>query len=103
MRPKRSNLLDFFQTNKNLVSKQVSSPLSSSLRPRQPRLALRRRMKWKKDHKLPNTKSKLPETLPAATTSSPRLIKKEEHERELDPMLLNDYIKEESCSSDSSN
>ncbi|CAF0979220.1 unnamed protein product [Adineta ricciae] len=62
-----------------------------------------RRMKWKKDHKLPNTKSKLPETLPAATTSSPHVIKKEEQERELDPMLVNDLIKEESFSSESSN
>jgi hypothetical protein len=60
-------------------------------------------MKWKKDHKLPNTKSKLPETLPAATTSSPNLIKKEEQEHELDPMILNGYIKEESFSSESSN
>ncbi len=58
-----------------------------------------RRMKWKKDHKLPNTKSKLPDTLPAATTSSPNLIKKEE----LDPMIINGYIKEESFTSESSN
>jgi hypothetical protein len=60
-------------------------------------------MKWKKDHKLPNTKSKLPDTLPAATTSSPNLIKKEEQEHELNPMILNSYIKEESFTSDSSN
>jgi hypothetical protein len=58
-------------------------------------------MKWKKDHKLPNTKSKLPDTLPAATTSSPNLVKKEEHE--LDSMIINGYIKEESFSSQSSN
>ncbi|CAF1089511.1 unnamed protein product [Adineta steineri] len=62
-----------------------------------------RRMKWKKDHKLPNTKSKLPDTLPAATTSSPNHIKKEEQERDIDPMIMNDYIKEESFSSESSN
>ncbi len=60
-----------------------------------------RRMKWKKDHKLPNTKSKLPDTLPAATTSSPNLIKKEEDE--FDPMIRNSYIKEESLTSESSN
>ncbi|CAF0859745.1 unnamed protein product [Didymodactylos carnosus] len=30
-----------------------------------------RRMKWKKDHKLPNTKSKLPDTLPNTTMSTP--------------------------------
>lgn len=58
-------------------------------------------MKWKKDHKLPNTKSKLPDSLPSATTSSPNRIKKEEHE--LDSMLLNGFIKEESLSSDLSN
>jgi hypothetical protein len=60
-------------------------------------------MKWKKDHKLPNTKSKLPDTLPTATTSSPKLIKKEEQEHELDSMMMNGYIKEESCTSESSN
>ena len=58
-------------------------------------------MKWKKDHKLPNTKSKLPDTLPAATTSSPNLIKKEEHD--YNPMMINGFIKEESLTSDSSN
>jgi hypothetical protein len=58
-------------------------------------------MKWKKDHRLPNTKSKLPDTLPSATTSSPNLIKKEEQEHELAPMIMNDYIKEESFSSES--
>ena len=58
-------------------------------------------MKWKKDHKLPNTKSKLPDTLPAATTSSPNLIKKEEHD--YDPMMINGFIKEEALTSDSSN
>lgn len=57
-------------------------------------------MKWKKDHKLPNTKSKLPDTLPAATTSSPNLIKKEEHD--YDPMMINGFIKEESLTSESS-
>jgi len=64
---------------------------------------MNRRMKWKKDHKLPNTKSKLPDTLPAATTSSPNHIKSEEQEREIDPMITNDYIKEESFTSESSN
>ncbi|CAF4312893.1 unnamed protein product [Rotaria socialis] len=49
-----------------------------------------RRMKWKKDHKLPNTKSKLPETFPSATTSSPNFIKKEEQEDDIDPNDFND-------------
>ena len=57
-------------------------------------------MKWKKDHKLPNTKSKLPDTLPSATTSSPNLIKKE-HDQ-FDSMTINGYIKEESLTSESS-
>ena len=60
-------------------------------------------MKWKKDHKLPNTKSKLPDTLPSASTSSPNLIKKEEQEHEFDPMIIHGYIKEESLTSESSN
>ncbi|CAF1163567.1 unnamed protein product [Rotaria sordida] len=62
-----------------------------------------RRMKWKKDHKLPNTKSKLPDTYPSATTSSPNLIKKEEQEHHIDTIVMSDYIKEESFSSTSSN
>ncbi|CAF4935413.1 unnamed protein product [Rotaria sp. Silwood1] len=64
-----------------------------------------RRMKWKKDHKLPNTKSKLPDSYPSATTSSPNIIKKEEQEQEhdIDPILMSNYIKEESFSSTSSN
>ena len=57
-------------------------------------------MKWKKDHKLPNTKSKLPDTLPSATTSSPNLIKKEDDQ--FDSMTINGYIKEESLTSESS-
>ncbi|CAF1660690.1 unnamed protein product [Adineta ricciae] len=60
-----------------------------------------RRMKWKKDHKLPNTKSKLPDQLPAASTSSdsssPNLIKKEQQE------ILSPFIKEETFSDESSN
>ncbi len=60
-------------------------------------------MKWKKDHKLPNTKSKLPDQLPAASTSSdsssPHLIKKEE----IDSFGISSFIKEESFSADSSN
>ncbi|CAF0903621.1 unnamed protein product [Adineta ricciae] len=60
-----------------------------------------RRMKWKKDHKLPNTKSKLPDQLPAASTSSdsssPNLIKKEQQE------ILSPFIKEETFSNESSN
>ena len=58
-------------------------------------------MKWKKDHKLPNTKSKLPDQLPAASTSSdsssPSLIKKEQQE------ILSPFIKEETFSDESSN
>jgi hypothetical protein len=61
-------------------------------------------MKWKKDHKLPNTKSKLPDQLPAASTSSdsssPHLIKKEQ---EIDSFAISSFIKEESFSEDSSN
>lgn len=61
-------------------------------------------MKWKKDHKLPNTKSKLPETFPSATTSSPNQIKKEEQEHDIvDPLTMNNFIKEESFSSTSTN
>ncbi|CAF1275263.1 unnamed protein product [Adineta steineri] len=60
-----------------------------------------RRMKWKKDHKLPNTKSKLPDQLPAASTSSdsssPHLIKKEQQE------IISTFIKEESFSGESTN
>lgn len=63
-------------------------------------------MKWKKDHKLPNTKSKLPDQLPAASTSSdsssPHMIKKEEEEEE-DSYGISNLIKEESFSSHSSN
>jgi hypothetical protein len=61
-------------------------------------------MKWKKDHKLPNTKSKLPDQLPAASTSSnsssPNLIKKEQN---IDSFGISTFIKEESFSEDSSN
>jgi hypothetical protein len=61
-------------------------------------------MKWKKDHKLPNTKSKLPDQLPAASTSSdsssPHIIKKEE--QEIDSFGITNFIKEESFSGDSS-
>ena len=64
-------------------------------------------MKWKKDHKLPNTKSKLPDTLPSATTSSPNLIKKEDdddQQHQFTPMMtINGFIKEESFTSESSN
>ena len=62
-------------------------------------------MKWKKDHKLPNTKSKLPDQLPAASTSSDsssHLIKEEEEE-EIDSYGISNLIKEESFSSHSSN
>ncbi|CAF3386229.1 unnamed protein product [Rotaria socialis] len=66
-----------------------------------------RRMKWKKDHKLPNTKSKLPDQLPAASTSSdsssPHIIKKEEREQEIDSLGISTFIKEESFSDESSN
>ena len=75
-----------------------------------------RRMKWKKDHKLPNTKSKLPDQLPAASTSSgsssPHAIKREEEddddedadeETDLDAMHISHFIKEESFSPHSSN
>ncbi|UJR34887.1 hypothetical protein I4U23_027666 [Adineta vaga] len=67
-----------------------------------------RRMKWKKDHKLPNTKSKLPDQLPAASTSSdsssPHLIKKEEEEEEEEEEEINStFIKEETFSDESSN
>lgn len=61
-------------------------------------------MKWKKDHKLPNTKSKLPDQLPAASTSSdsssPHLIKKETDED--DSFGMSTFIKEESFSDQSS-
>ena len=64
-------------------------------------------MKWKKDHKLPNTKSKLPDQLPAASTSSdsssPHLIKKEREEQEIHSFGISTCIKEESFSDDSSN
>ena len=64
-------------------------------------------MKWKKDHKLPNTKSKLPDQLPAASTSSdsssPRIIKKEQQEHEPDSMRITTLIKEESFSDESLN
>ena len=60
-------------------------------------------MKWKKDHKLPNTKSKLPDQLPAASTSSdsssPHLIKKEEEDESFG---MSTFIKEESFSDHSS-
>ncbi|CAF1015367.1 unnamed protein product [Rotaria sordida] len=65
-----------------------------------------RRMKWKKDHKLPNTKSKLPDQLPAASTSSdsssPNIIKKEEQEDDLDSIRMSTFIKEESFENDDS-
>lgn len=83
-------------------------------------------MKWKKDHKLPNTKSKLPDQLPAASTSSnsssPRTLKKEdedddeheqdedddededdEHEQDFQAIPGANFIKEESFSPESSN
>lgn len=64
-------------------------------------------MKWKKDHKLPNTKSKLPDQLPAASTSSdsssPHVIKKEQQEQDIDSIEMSTYIKEESFSDESSN
>lgn len=64
-------------------------------------------MKWKKDHKLPNTKSKLPDQLPAASTSSDssspsQLIKKETEEEEDDSFGMSTFIKEESFSDHSS-
>ena len=64
-------------------------------------------MKWKKDHEVPNTKSKLPDQLPSASTSSdsssPNLIKKEdEQDTEMDSYGMSTYIKEESFSEDSS-
>jgi hypothetical protein len=63
-------------------------------------------MKWKKDHKLPNTKSKLPDQLPAASTSSdsssPNLIKKEHEDANVDSFGISTFIKEESFSEDSS-
>ncbi len=66
-----------------------------------------RRMKWKKDHKLPNTKSKLPDQLPAASTSSdsssPHIIKKEQQEHDIDSIGIDTFIKEESFSEESSN
>jgi hypothetical protein len=82
-----------------------------------------RRMKWKKDHKLPNTKSKLPDQLPAASTSSnsssPRTLKKEDEDEDQDEeeeeeeedqeedfrsIPMGNFIKEESFSpADSSN
>ncbi|CAF1034332.1 unnamed protein product [Rotaria sp. Silwood1] len=60
-----------------------------------------RRLKWRKDCILSNTKSTLSDTFPSATTSSPNLIKKEE--QDIDPNIMNNYIKEEACSSTSSN
>jgi hypothetical protein len=64
-------------------------------------------MKWKKDHKLPNTKSKLPDQLPAASTSSdsssPNIIKKEREEQNIDSFGISTFIKEESFSEDSEN
>ncbi|CAF3181959.1 unnamed protein product [Rotaria sp. Silwood2] len=79
-------------------------------------------MKWKKDHKLPNTKSKLPDQLPSASTSPdcslPNIIKKEEeeeeededqdeqeqeHEQDIDSIGISNFIKEESFSDNSSN
>ena len=73
-----------------------------------------RRMKWKKDHKLPNTKSKLPDQLPAASTSSnsssPHTLKKEDEEEDDDEededfhsIPIGNFIKAESFSPDGSN
>ena len=59
-------------------------------------------MKWKKDHKLPNTKSKLPDQLPASIDIIRFFITSSYYKTEQQE-IISTFIKEESFSGESSN